>query len=149
MDVLEIASNNSPEPVSVPNWSGIRVDENDFEKNNQYYSSVMAFQRVKPTGTTMIVSKQYSLKEFLCMELSIVPEVEKVYATRQGDVMHIYTVVDKFDASVREKIYDREVEIIDEFSYLDFDFNVISRRGRKLSDVLPTDGFDFGYERPR
>lgn len=48
----------------------------------------------------------------------------------------MWIVVDQFDRAVREKIYEREMSLIDELDSFEFDFNILSRRGRNLTDVI-------------
>jgi len=76
-----------------------------------------------------------SVRDFIAGELSLVPEVELVFVSRKDRQFHVWTVVDAFERSVREKIYAHEREIIDEFDSIDFDFNIISRRGRPLDEA--------------
>ena len=89
-----------------------------------------------------------TLAEFIGEELGAVPEVEAVYGVRDRNVLHIYTVVDAFDGEVRRKIYDKEQSLI-EHLLIDvvFDFNIISRRGRKLSEVIPESEVALYYRR--
>ena len=92
--------------------------------------------------------KAMSLNEFIGTELSTVSAVECVFASRKGNVMQVCTVVNDFDPEVRAKIYDRETAIIDEFDSLEFDFDIVSRRGRDLAEVMDDRCFDFTYRRP-
>src|SRR5262249_36339483 len=89
-----------------------------------------------------------SLPEFIGDELSRIPEVEAVFATRRGKVFYIVTVVDAFDSKVREQIYKRELRLSDEFSDLTFDFNVLSRRGRPLNQVAGKEIGEACFSRP-
>jgi hypothetical protein len=78
-----------------------------------------------------------TLAEYIGEKLADVSEVEAVYGARDGNVLHIYTVVDAFDGAVRRKIYEKEAALIEHLlSDLAFDFNIISRRGRDLSEVI-------------
>lgn len=122
-------------------FDSVRVDTKEFSP-----VAPSRFRELRSVTRDMVISK--SLKEFLGMELSQIKEVERVYASRDGDVMHVYTVVDEFNAEVRKNIYDREAAIIDQFEYLEFDFNIISRRGRDLAEVIAGSEFEFSYERP-
>lgn len=77
-----------------------------------------------------------SIKQFLEQEFARVPEAEAVFASTQGRTLHVWIVVDQFDRAVREKIYEREMSLIDELDSFEFDFNILSRRGRNLTDVI-------------
>jgi hypothetical protein len=79
-----------------------------------------------------------SIKEFISRELALEKEVEAVLTSRHGNVFYLWTVVDNPTGEVRERIFEREKAIIDGFPEYDFDFNIISRRGRSM-DMLISD----------
>lgn len=75
------------------------------------------------------------------IELSLVPEVERVFIDREGDgEFRVISVVNKRDAEVRDRVYDREEAIMQAYPGLNFDFHVIARMGRKLEDVITKAG---------
>ncbi|HML18815.1 MAG TPA: hypothetical protein VK419_17410 [Bryobacteraceae bacterium] len=90
-----------------------------------------------------------SLKNFLGQEMSLVPEVEAVYVSAENRTLHVWIVVDEFERRTREKIYERETAIIDEFGAYDFGFNILSRRGRNLVSVINDPTLDVAFVRER
>ena len=87
------------------------------------------------------------LTKFLSFEFSLVKEVETVLAARYNNLLYLWVVTDKFDRAIREKIYAREREIIDEFKELEFDFNIVSRRGRSLRELISDPMLTLAYQR--
>ncbi len=77
-----------------------------------------------------------SLSDFISLELSQVKEVEAVLTARQENLFYLWIIVDPFHRAIREKIYARERGIINEFMRFDFDFNIVSRRGRNLNELI-------------
>ncbi len=83
----------------------------------------------------------FSVETGARIELSLVPEVERVFFEREGDgEFRIITVVNKRDAAIREKVYAREEAIMQAYPGLNFDFHVVARMDRKVEDVLTKAG---------
>lgn len=75
------------------------------------------------------------------IELSLVPEIERVLFEKEGNnEFRVISVVNKRDADIREKIYAREEEIMEAFPGLNFDFHVLARMDRKMEDVVSKAG---------
>jgi hypothetical protein len=53
------------------------------------------------------------------------PEVKKVFATRDGNCVSVWTVVETFDRSFRNQLYERERDIFAAYPSVKFDFHVI------------------------
>jgi hypothetical protein len=95
----------------------------------------------------MYITQTISLKELLGREMSLIPEVDAVYVSREERTYHVWVVIDQCDRSIREKIYQREMSIITEFGSYEFDFNILSRRGRDLSSVIQDSILDAAFVR--
>jgi hypothetical protein len=54
-----------------------------------------------------------------------IPNVTKIFASRNGNLVSVWTVVDNFDRSVRNNVYEAEREIFASFPGMKFDFNVV------------------------
>ena len=77
-------------------------------------------------------------EDLIRLEMWFVPEVESVFveaAPRRGG-FHVFTIVNERDPSVRAAIYRREQAIMDEYKNLEFDFRIIARRNRDLTDII-------------
>lgn len=100
------------------------------------------------TEVTKVMGLQtVSLREFLAHEMSLVKEVEAVLTAREGNVLHVCTVVNESSPEIRVRIFERERSIIDEFDSLEFDFNVIARHGRDLQAVADDSALDLTFSR--
>jgi hypothetical protein len=77
-------------------------------------------------------------EQLIGLEMSFVAEVESIFVEpaprRTG--FHVFTIVNEKDPSVRAQIYKREQAIMDEYKNLEFDFRIIARRNRELSDII-------------
>lgn len=83
----------------------------------------------------------FSVETCARIELSLVPEVEAVFIERDAEgEFRIISVVNERDAAVRERVYAREEAIMEAYPGLKFDFHVIARMNRSLSDVISKAG---------
>lgn len=81
----------------------------------------------------------FSVETVVRFELSMVKQVEAVFVDREADGEYkIISVVNQRDVSIREKVYEREEAIMDEYPTLKFDFHVLARMNRKIEDVITT-----------
>jgi hypothetical protein len=123
--------------------------------SNKVCSSALLFARVcngdnKPSETksnriswfdleTKNRKPLYSFEHYVGMELSMVPEVESVFVEwdkENGKAYHVVSIINARDPEARAKVYRREQAIMDEFPAVDFNFRVIARMNRKLSEVV-------------
>ena len=63
-----------------------------------------------------------------------VPEVAKVMAIRNGNLVAVWTVIEGFDRSTRDESYAAEREMIDTLPGNRFEFNVIEGDESKMID---------------
>ena len=68
-------------------------------------------------------------------QLAIVPEVEFVFASRYGNELRVWTIVNCFKKDVRRRIYAVEGEVIDRYLDLSFDFRVLPPEAKADFDV--------------
>jgi hypothetical protein len=76
------------------------------------------------------------LENFIVKCISKVLEVEYILFSKIEDYYEIWTVINKLDRGVREKIYDIEFNILRRFKALYFDFHVICRNDRDIKDFF-------------
>ena len=76
------------------------------------------------------------LDNFIVKCISQVLEVEYVFISKIEDYYEIWTVINKLDRGVRERIYDIEFNILRRFKALYFDFHVICRNDRDIKDFF-------------
>lgn len=69
-------------------------------------------------------------------ENSAVSARSRVYLVSNGATLSVFTVINDGSECVYDQIYEIEQLLIDRFADLHFDFNVIARRGRSISEIL-------------
>lgn len=70
--------------------------------------------------------------------LTDLPFVEALYAERHEDGFDVWLVADRTAAEDRERIYNAEAVIMQQFN-VGLDVRIIEREGRKLPDVISLD----------
>jgi len=70
--------------------------------------------------------------------LADLPFVEVLYADRHEDGFDVWLIVDRTSAEDRERIYNAEAVIMQQFD-VGLDVRIIERDGRPLSDVISLD----------
>jgi hypothetical protein len=76
---------------------------------------------------------------FIALEYSSCKEVECVcvdHPEERGNEYSVITIVNERDPELRQMIYLRERAVMDAFPEFDFNFRIISRMNRNLSDVI-------------
>lgn len=112
-------------------FAQMRDGENSSKLNNDQ----LPWFRIETKGSRGLLSFEY----FVGMEFSMVPEVESVFVEsdkENGKAYHVISIINARDPEVRAKVYLREQAIMDEFPGVDFNFRVICRMNRNLSDVV-------------
>ncbi|MBI2819562.1 MAG: hypothetical protein HYX73_06250 [Acidobacteria bacterium] len=90
-----------------------------------------------------------NLNEFIAFVLSLVPEVECVHtAFRENHVFYVWIVISEWKKEVRQRIYERQQSIIDQFPTFAFDFYIVSRDGQRVEDLI-SQTIDVAYVRPK
>ena len=83
----------------------------------------------------LIYSK--TLEDALAMDLGLVPEVRYVCVERADDNLRVWIAVDNPTKQNREKVFQKQFDLIDGFPEISFDFNVIPSLGRTASAFAP------------
>lgn len=78
------------------------------------------------------------LENLVAERLLAIPSVEFVFLSIEKDSMDIWTVINKLDRKVREKIYDEEYDILGILRNFQFDFHLICRDDRNIEEVRPS-----------
>lgn len=85
-----------------------------------------------------INSSTDKLENFVAERFLDIPSVEFVFLSLQRNSIDIWTVINKLDRKVREKVYDVEYDILGILQNFQFDFHVICRNGRNIEEVRPS-----------
>jgi hypothetical protein len=79
-----------------------------------------------------------TLEAFVAEKFLTIPGVEYVFLLLENDSIDIWTVINKLDREIREKIYDVEYDILDTIKDFEFDFHVICRNDRNIQELYPS-----------
>ena len=71
--------------------------------------------------------------------ISLEKEVVAVTYETEMEIIRIWTFIEKRDKKVRRSIYDRELDLMEAFPRLVFDFNVVSLEGLRTKPFIPID----------
>lgn len=63
-------------------------------------------------------------------------EVEYVFTAFRNNVFYVWVLFDRFEAQVRKMIYEIEMEVIDEFPVIEFDFYLIASGGSDVRELI-------------
>ena len=75
-------------------------------------------------------------EDHVWLELSLIREIEHIFVYPEDGLYRVVTIVDGNDAALRDRIYDRELAVMDALPSYTFDFHVLPRLGRNLSELV-------------
>jgi hypothetical protein len=76
-----------------------------------------------------------SLEIAMAKDFACVPQVRHVMAEHVDGPFLVWIAVDDPTPEVRARIYQKEMELIDAFPEIDFDFNVVLAMGRSYAEI--------------
>ena len=76
-----------------------------------------------------------SLEIALARDFASVPQVRHVLIERVDGPLLVWIAVDDPEPSVRRRIYQKELDLIEGFPEIDFDFNLIRAMGRNANEL--------------
>lgn len=76
-----------------------------------------------------------SLETALGKDFSAIPQVRHVLTERVDGLLLVWIALDDPEPSVRKRVYQKELELMDGFPDIDFDFNLIPALGRKAEEL--------------
>jgi len=76
------------------------------------------------------------IEDRLTEALKVINRVEGIYLIPHGETLTVFTIIDNDDEETYDLIYDQERLLIRRFAGVHFDFNVIARRGRPISEIV-------------
>lgn len=83
-------------------------------------------------------TKTNNLANFIANRIFKVPDVEYVFFSREENSIEIWTVINTLNRNSRKRIYDVEYDILELFKDLYFDFHVICRNDRDITELYPS-----------
>ena len=66
-----------------------------------------------------------------------IPAVECIFLSIEDDLLGIMTVINKYDKETVENIFNAEYDLLETFNDLFFNFFIIYREDREISDIWP------------
>jgi|SRR5471032_739230 hypothetical protein len=76
-----------------------------------------------------------SVETALGKDFGSISQVRYVLTERADGPLLVWVAIDNPEPSVRRKIYRKELELIDRFPDMDFDFNLIPAMGRRAEEL--------------
>jgi hypothetical protein len=107
-----------------------------FSDEVEYHVGLITGFRVPPVTSTKEGTMSADLRDSVALKIGSVPEVQAVFATLDNKTLHVWSVVPEHDSRVYRSIYAKEKEIIRQFGWIDFDFNVVPSRGKDPREML-------------
>jgi hypothetical protein len=83
------------------------------------------------------VSIADSLEIALGKDFGGIPQVRHVLTEWVNGPLLVWIALDNPESSVRKRVYQKELELMDAFPGVDFDFNLIPALGREAEELAP------------
>ncbi len=83
-----------------------------------------------------INSRACGLPEFVAERFFAVPSVAAVAFQRGDETLHVWTILETWSEAQAGLVYDLEIELMERFPDIPFDFYVLSRDGRPIENLL-------------
>ena len=79
----------------------------------------------------------HSLVNFFVARIAGLSEVERVFWKAQHSRIRVWTVMDRPNVAIENQIYDAQLDFMDVFPEISFDFVVIFRQGKNQEQISP------------
>jgi len=67
-----------------------------------------------------------SLEDAVAKDLGLVPDVQAIFIERADNNLLVWIAIDRPTEATRERVFQKQGEIIDGFPEVSFDFNIVS-----------------------
>jgi hypothetical protein len=104
---------------------------------DNYSPIIRSVNLYSQTKYDIVNSIDDNLEMFIAKRISQISEVEYILLTKKDDYYEIWTIINKLDRGVRDKIYDIEYNILEHFEDKYFDFHVICRNDKSIKEICP------------
>ena len=78
-----------------------------------------------------------NLETALGKDFGSIPQVRHVLTERVESSLLVWIAIDNPEPNVRMKVYQKELELMDGFPEIEFDFNLIPTLGRNAAELAP------------
>jgi hypothetical protein len=76
-----------------------------------------------------------SVEKALAKDFSKVPEVKHIFVERAEGNLLVWLIAFRPDKNVRERIFQKQFDLIDAFREIEFDFHIVSTDAESPSDI--------------
>jgi hypothetical protein len=110
----------------------------NWNATNKSFSSLIIFANLfLHTQFDIANTAEDNLEIFIANNISKVSEVEYILVSKTDKYYEIWTVINKPNREVRDRIYDIEYNLLEHFRDCYFDFHVLCRDDRNIKDICP------------
>ena len=81
---------------------------------------------------------ELALRDF-AERISTYGGIDGVYVRSSGDEYDVWTVIEEFDDQTEDKIAEAELQLTARYPNMKFDFMLLRRHGRPVSELVPDD----------
>ena len=109
---------------------------------NSHRATTVILTAWEPTGYSKHLKKRGTsitpeeITQGLAEAFQSINRVESVYLIASGETLSVFTIIDNDDEETYDLVYNQERALIHRFNGAHFDFNVIARRGRAISEIV-------------
>lgn len=97
-----------------------------------------AFPRLQQEWFAEAPSREQVYRSFIA-KVSSIPQVRFVAVHFENNVIHVWTVIPTRDKEVQRKIYEVELQLMDQFPTFSYDFNILFCADDDLTIALPSE----------
>lgn len=98
------------------------------------YTALVIDTSKEPIKPNVVIGKD--LREALAEDFATVPQVRNVLVDRVDEAMLVWIVADNPERPVRDRIFQKQLGLMDAFPEIDFDFNLIPSMGRPIEEIV-------------
>jgi len=115
----------------------VRYKRAESAPHDLFMSNVVYWVQPHHLQLRAVDTDLYSLMRLFVSRVSGVPEIERIFWKVKDNRVRVWIVIDEPDLSAENRIYDAELDFMDMFPELLFDFAVIFRQGKNPAGIFP------------
>ena len=110
-----------------------RNQEEQFSQPDIVYRKSILINSGDAKMATTVVSS--TLQAALAQDLASVPQVSDILIENVKGAFLVWVVVDNPERQVRDRIFQKQMDLMDAFPEIGFDFNLIPSMGRPVNEI--------------
>ena len=88
--------------------------------------------------TQSVIARNQSLEAALANELGPIPGVRHILVERADEAVSVWVALDNSTKQVRERVFQKQFDLIDRFPEVSFDFNLVQAKDRTPAEFAST-----------